>query len=203
MLPSTTGAIDPPADAAIVFTDLRGFTTLSERLDSTEVARWLDGFFTRMSEAILSEGGTIDKLLGDGVLAVFGVTEPLDNPSAAAFRAALRMQRALAEINRSAPIHPGTVLRMGVGIHRGPVVGASLGGRTRRTYTVIGDVVNTAQRIESLTKSAGYPILVSRAVHESLAPADRRDGVLLGTFELAGKEERLDLFGYEWRPAAT
>ena len=114
--------------AAVLFTDLLGFTSISEQMVPADLLRWLDGFFVQMREEIRAEEGMVDKFIGDSVLAVFGVPTRLENPCDAAFQAAHRMQGALTELNRAAPIGPGIELRMGVGIHYGPVIAGPLGG---------------------------------------------------------------------------
>src|SRR5262245_50475648 len=122
------GPARPPIEAAVIFSDIRSFTTISEALDPTVVVAWLDAFYSRMSREIIAEQGVVDKLMGDGILAVFGAPIPSDRPGDAAFRAALRMQRGLADLNRVRPIQAGVALRMGIGIHYGRLVAGTLGG---------------------------------------------------------------------------
>jgi adenylate cyclase len=189
------GPARPPIEAAVIFSDIRSFTTISEALDPTVVVAWLDAFYSRMSREIIAEQGVVDKLMGDGILAVFGTPIPSERPGDAAFRAALRMQRGLADLNRLRPIQADVALRMGIGIHYGRLVAGTLGGNLRRTYTVIGDTVNTAQRIEAMTKGTRFALLVSRAVFDQLDEAARDALVPLGPAELPGKRQRIELFG--------
>ena len=178
--------------AAVLFTDILGFTSISEQMVLADLLGWLDGFFVRMREEVLAEGGMVDKFIGDSVLAVFGVPQHLENPCNAAFQAARRMQGALTQLNRAAPIGPGIELRMGVGIHYGPVIAGPLGGLA---YTVLGDTVNTAHRIEKMTRITGHPILFSGSVHKHLRPSEQERAAFLGTFDFTGKMDKIDLFG--------
>jgi class 3 adenylate cyclase len=195
LLRTLGGPVPPSVEAAVIFSDIRSFTTITEVLDPAVVVAWLDAFFSRMSREIIAEDGVVDKLMGDGILAVFGAPVASERPGDAAFRAALRMQRALADLNRLCPIQANVALRMGIGIHYGRLVVGSLGGSLRKTYTVIGDTVNTAQRIEARTKSTGFPVLISRAVFDHLHEPVRDALVPLGPIELTGKQNRIELFG--------
>lgn len=167
-------------EVTVLFSDLRDFTTLSEKLDTQEIVRLLNEYFEEMVHLVFSHGGTLDKYIGDGMMAYFGA--PLAHPHHAerAVRCALAMRTALEGINqrRLAEGKPG--LRMGVGLHTGMAVVGSIGAPHRREYTAIGDTVNLAARIEQLTKHHGEDILLSSdtrdhilAVQEaSLSPAE-------------------------------
>jgi class 3 adenylate cyclase len=185
--------------AAVLFADIRNFTTICESVDPQRLVYWLDRFFTVMSEEILAHEGIVLQLMGDGVLAVFGIPTALRNCCQAAVTTAVRMQYLLDNLNRTDPLQIGLQVDMGTGIHYGPLVAGSVGGTARKMYTVLGDTVNTAQRIEAVSKSAGYPILISRQVHEALDPLARPGGILLGKFDLKGKAQSTEILAYSYR----
>ena len=140
--------------AAILFADVRSFTTTSESLAPKAVLHLLNGYLSSMVDAVLANGGTLDKFLGDGMMALFGVPLASDGYVANAVRSAV-------EITRTITAH------VGVGIATGPVVAGCVGNARRMEYTAIGDVVNLASRIEGLTKAYGCKILVCGATAAS------------------------------------
>jgi class 3 adenylate cyclase len=158
-------------DVTILFADLKGFTPLAERLDPGVLVDILNGWFDRMARAIQAHRGHLSKLIGDGLLAVFGALE--SNPWQAndAAHASLAMRRALADYNRALRAQGRPELAMGIGIHRGVVVAGVLGATTLVEYGVVGDAVNVAARIEALTRVHDVDVLVTAAVHDAL---DRR-----------------------------
>ena len=183
-------------EICLLFSDIRGFTTLSESLPPEEVTRLLDRYFSRMVAAIHAHGGTLDKFMGDGIMAFFGAPQARDNPCADAFAAAQAMLAALAEFNGELAREGRSPLAVGVGLNYGAAVVGYIGAADRHEYTAIGDAVNTASRIEGLTKEAGYPLLVSRTVQERLP---QQEGfVPLGELAVKGRGA-VDVFG--WRPA--
>jgi len=183
-------------EICLLFSDIRGFTTLSESLPPEEVTRLLDRYFTRMVAAIHAHGGTLDKFMGDGIMAFFGAPQPRDNPCADAFAAARAMLEALEGFNREIASEGRPPLAIGIGLNYGAAVVGYIGAADRHEYTAIGDAVNAASRIEGLTKQAGYPLLASRAVIDRLP---MRDGcVPLGEMAVKGRAA-VEVYG--WRPA--
>ena len=148
-------------DATILVSDLRGFTSLAETLSPAEALALLNEIQGAFARAVRGEGGTVDKFLGDGMLAVFGAPEPIDDHAARAVEAAVLMRRALEATNLGRASRGEPPLKMGVGIHSGPVVVGCLGSGAYLEFTVIGDTVNTASRLEGVTKEKGVDVIVS------------------------------------------
>jgi adenylate cyclase len=158
----------------VLFADLRGFTGFAERTPPDRVIAALNRYFGEMSDAVLDNGGTLLAFLGDGVIAVFGAPIECDDHADRAVAAAREMLRArLPRFNDWARQHGyGDSFRMGIGISSGPLMSGNVGSERRLEYTAIGDTVNTASRIESLTKELGHPLLLSQSTLDLLtAPA--------------------------------
>jgi len=154
--------------ATMLFSDIKGFTALSERLDPQETVGFLNVYMTAMSDIIEEEGGIVDKFMGDGIMAVF-TDQGAGDHAAAAVRSGVRMQRRLEEMRRENEVLRG--LQMRVGINTGEVVAGNIGSQTRMDYTVIGDNVNVASRIEGACAPDG--VLVSATTWERVARAFR------------------------------
>jgi class 3 adenylate cyclase len=192
---------DPPpaggelAEVAVLFSDVRGFTTFSETMAPAELVTRLNTYFDAMVAPIRAEGGVVDKFIGDAIMAVFGGVLKLDDPAGAAVRAAFGMRERLAALNASWERDGIARIDAGVGVHFGAAVLGSIGSAERKDFTVMGDTVNTASRVEGLTKSAGHGILVTRAVYDRLAPELQARLAPLGNFSAKGKAVELELFG--------
>jgi adenylate cyclase len=157
-------------DVSILFQDIRGFTSLSERLDPAVLLRLLNQFFTEVVAAVEAEGGVVKQFLGDGVMALFGAPQPHPDHAARAVRAALGIVNRLKGLNESLKEQGIERLEIGVGIHSGAVVAGLIGPDNRVEYGVVGDAVNLASRVEALTREMQATILVSRNIAEQLGP---------------------------------
>jgi class 3 adenylate cyclase len=149
----------------ILFSDIRNFTTMSEQLTPEQTVSFLNGYFSEMVDAVFECGGMLDKFIGDGLMAVFGATEDSVGHAEQAVRAALRMKSLLAKINGDRAMRGVPPIAIGIGIHTDEVIVGNIGSRKRLEYTVIGDGVNTASRLESLNKELGTTILVSELTY--------------------------------------
>ncbi|HEY0136305.1 MAG TPA: adenylate/guanylate cyclase domain-containing protein, partial [Nannocystis sp.] len=151
--------------ATILIADIRDFTSLSERMPPRQVVRVLNRYFTEMVEECMEHGGMIDKFIGDAMMVVFGapVRQPPEQSALHAAKAALGMLGRLDGLNRSLIADGLPALRIGMGIHTGEAIAGNIGAPQRLDYTLIGDVVNTVARIESVCKEVGADILVSEA----------------------------------------
>lgn len=155
-------------ELSILFSDVRGFTTISESLTPQQLSDLLNEFLTSMTTVIHGYHGTIDKYMGDCIMAFWGA--PLDNPKHArdAVLAGLAMQAALATLNVSFAARGWPQLHVGVGVNTGRVSVGNMGSRFRMAYTVMGDVVNLASRLEGITKQYAVPMVVGESTHAAL-----------------------------------
>ena len=175
-------------DLTVLFADLVGFTSMAEHTPPQQLAVLLNVFFSRMTDAIFLHEGTLDKFIGDSVLALFGA--PLDLPDHAlhAVRAARDMHRALAALNAE---RPEPALRMRVAIHTGTAVVGDIGSPKRREYTVLGDVVNTAARIEESVAEAGQTVITRETYDRLKGEIPARS---LGFKQFRGQSRQVELF---------
>ncbi len=179
-------------NATILFSDIRSFTSLSERLQPPQVVRLLNEYFTEMVEIIFKYDGFLNKFIGDAIMAVYNVPIDQTHPELRAVRTALEMVDALAQLNLRRAERGQFAIKIGIGINTGPVVAGNLGHEQRLEYTVIGDAVNLAQRLESQTKVAGTPILISEATYLPCAPYI--DATALPPVKVKGKQENVVLY---------
>jgi adenylate cyclase len=175
-------------DVTILFADLVGFTAMAEQMPPQQVAVLLNLFFSRMADAIFQHDGTLDKFIGDSVLAMFGAPLDLADHPLQAVRAAQSMHRALAALNAE---RPGTLLRMRIAIHTGLALVGDIGSPKRREYTVLGDAVNIAARIEESVAGPGQTV-ITRETYDRLR--DQVPARSLGVVPLRGLTKQVELF---------
>jgi len=180
-------------EATILFADIRGFTTLSEGMPPPELLSFLNEYFTRISRIIEQEKGVIDKYIGDEVMAIFGAPLPSADHALRAVAAAVEMLKELERFN-SEQQRP-TPLRIGIGIATGPVVAGNVGSPERLNYTVLGDTVNIASRLQGLTKEYKVPLIMSGPTYENVAV--RFSCCLLGKVAVRGRQQETALYTVE------
>ena len=194
-------ALEPVAlEVTVVMTDLRGFTAMSEKMPPAEVVLMLSAYHGAMLGAVEEHHGVVDKFMGDGMLLVFGLPAlgralPPDAGAHAAVQCASALLGRLEALNLRRAQAQQPALEMGIGIHTGAVIAGTIGAGRRREFTVIGDAVNTASRLEGLTKSAGTAVLLSAATASRLGPRPAESPLReLAPMPVRGKAEPLRVF---------
>lgn len=163
--------------AAIFFSGVRGFPALSESLEPAEVVETLNEYFASVIGCVEKTGGVVDKLIGDAVMAVWGVPVSSGSDSAAAVDAALLARSALEALNKSRGTPHKPRIKIACAVNTGPVLAGQMGSSRHREYTVLGGAVNFASRLAALTKTFGVDILVSESVRAELGPAYRLEAM--------------------------
>ncbi len=177
-------------EVSVLFSDIRGFSTIAERLSARDIAGIVGRHLGAMAEVVTEHGGTIDKFQGDAVMAVFGAPEPLEDHAERALRCAIAMQRRQTELNAQGwGTDAVEILAIGVGVNTGLVVAGAVGGGGRLEYTVIGDAVNVAQRLQS--QAEGGEIVASAS---TVAAANGIPSEPIGPRQVKGREEPVEVF---------
>lgn len=179
-------------NVAVLFSDIRSFTAMCETLSPEEVVAFLRDYHAVMVDVIFRNNGTLDKFIGDGIMATFGTPSTTGNDARNALSAAVEMQAALKSLNEARKAGGRPAVRIGIGMHYGPVVVGNVGSESRLEYTVIGDTVNIASRLESATKELNETIVFSEALRAELStdtPAS-----LVGDIPIRGKTGRLRVY---------
>jgi adenylate cyclase len=182
-------------EVTVLFLDVRNFTAFSEHLAPRAVLEFLDDLLGRMSQIVKGHEGLVNKFLGDGMLAFWGVPAQRSDHARAAMQAALDMRKELAELNGVREHHGQPAVRIGIGIHTGVVAAGMIGGADQHEYTVIGDSVNLASRIEGLTKQLGVDILVSQRAWEHAGEGFA--GTRKAEEHVKGREEAVVVYALE------
>lgn len=179
-------------EVVVFFSDIRGFTAFSEKRSPEEVVEMLNEYFGVMVKIINSHGGVVDKFIGDAIMAVWGAPKSSDRDAHQAVRACLEMRRALEELNERRIARSQPQINIGMGLHAGKAISGTIGSDERMEYTVIGNTVNTASRIEASTKAFGADLLISDTVIERIGEDFKTE--LAGAAEVKGRSEALKMF---------
>lgn len=181
--------------ATVMFSDIRGFTTLVESQTPDETIELLNSYYALMFDAISEQGGVVNQMIGDGLMAVFGAPLPLDDHAGAAVRAALDMMEMVEMLNVDRSAAGRAEIRVGIGIATGEMVAGYTGTQHRATYTCIGDTVNRAARLEAHTKVAQRWVLIDGEARDELGPGFTVTA--LGEEVLRGKTDAVRVFAVE------
>jgi adenylate cyclase len=179
----------------VMFADIRGFTPMSENMGPERVVEILNEYFTRVTDVIFDTGGTLDKYIGDAVMAVYGAPITKGDDAANCVESAIQIQRLLIELNRDAATRKWPELRVGIGINTGIVTAGNIGSPRRIDYTVIGDTVNTASRL--MSNAAGGQILISESTAAELG--DDFGMAPLPPLHLKGRTGPVSVFSVDWK----
>lgn len=179
----------------ILIADIRNFTKISEKMDAKDLMDLLNRYFSPMINVIFRNQGMVDKFMGDAILAVFGIPTPREDDPVRAVRAAIEMRKELSRMNAQIVRKEGISLEMGIGITSGIVLSGNLGSERRMDFTVIGDPVNLASRLESLTKVVKRNVLISESVYRAIKEALPCE--YLGAFKIRGKSNKVLVYAVQ------
>ncbi|AKN17449.1 adenylate cyclase [Mycobacterium haemophilum DSM 44634] len=186
------GRLSSKLTATVLFSDIRGFTSISEKMPPESVVGFLNDYLQRMVDIVFDEGGIVDKFIGDAVMAVFGAPVPKADDATRAVRAAMRMIEEIDRFNDEQRTKGGVEIDVGIGLHTGPLIAGNIGSDRKMEYTVIGDTVNAAKRVEALNPEMKTHILITRECFEATGAAFAvRE---LPRVQVKGKEQPLQLY---------
>ncbi len=177
-------------EVTILFSDIRNFTSISESMEADKLVQFLNEYFTEMARIIFENQGSLDKYIGDAIVAVFGSLIPLENPAEAAVKASVEMMREMVRLNEKWKSQYGFNMEMGIGVNTGEVFLGNIGSPERMEFTVIGDTVNTASRFSGLAK--GRQILATRSARDRLG--SKFELRQLSSTRVKGKAEEVEVF---------
>ncbi|MFB2876422.1 CHASE2 domain-containing protein [Floridanema aerugineum] len=188
--------------ATVLFMDIRGFTTISENLKPRELLSWLNQYLDVMTNCIMDHGGVVDKYIGDAIMAVFGVPFPNTKPEGIrqdalnAIAASIAMHSRLRQLNKRLKSQGKPVIEFGIGIHTGMLIAGSVGGTRRLNYSVVGDTVNVASRLESMNKelTADKPFKILLTDETFSYVSDRYRGEQVKTIQLRGRQQETMIY---------
>ncbi len=183
-------------EITVLFSDIRGFTTMSETTPPEKIVEMLNVHFTYMADIILKHNGTLDKYIGDAIMAFWGAPVPTKDHPEKAVLAAREMIKALKDVNRELKERGFEIdLKVGVGINTGVATIGNIGSEKKLNYTVVGDTVNLASRLESLTKEFDSPIVLSEYTYERIK--DKIHCTILGNVKVKGREQPVTIYAPE------
>jgi adenylate cyclase len=192
--------------ATVLFTDLMGFTAVAEKRDPQGVMDWLNAYMEAMAQQVIEHGGVIDKYIGDSIMAIFGVPLPrtteaeISRDALNAVNCALAMETTLMQLNDRWREQDLPTIGMRIGIFTGPLVAGSLGSVQRLEYTVVGDTVNTASRLEGFDKELFAPDYLSHPCRIIIGEAtlcrlgDQFEAQKVGEASLKGKDQKITVY---------
>ena len=182
-------------EISVLFADIRGFTQMASKAKPVDVVKILNKYLTVMSEAVIAEGGTLDKFLGDGIMAIFGAPLKHDDDPLRAVRAAVRIQKEVDNINKKRLKSGEKIMQVGIGITMGSAVVGNIGSPRRMDYTAIGDTVNMAFRLQSVAQ--GRQVILSEEVSKSVFKDFQSKA--LEPVIVKGKSEPMNVFSLIYR----
>jgi len=182
-------------NCSVMFSDIRDFTTLTEQMPPKQLVELINRYMTAMVSVIVNHGGVVTRFGGDSILAVFGTPlNPMSDHADRAVRTAIEMRQVLAAFNHEETVARLPILESGIGIASGPVIAGNVGGKERIEYTVMGDAVNLAARLEDKTKDIGCPILVSHETYQALNEIPDVGASSLTDIQIKGKREKVTVY---------
>ena len=182
--------------ATILFCDIRGFTSLSEQIKPEQVVKLLNKYFFAMEQCIVKHNGIINKYIGDAIMAIFGVPVPNEKQAIDAYKCCLYMRKTLTELNKELENENLPPIKFGIGLHTGNVLAGNIGSNSRMEYTVIGDAVNVASRIESLCKEYNCDLLISETTAEGIIADESFSSQLksIGETQIRGRKTAISIY---------
>jgi len=182
-------------DASVMFADIRSFTTLTESRSPAEIIEMLNDYYALMFDAITSNGGAVNQMIGDGLMAIFGAPVHHEDHCQRAVNAALEMLELLEGFNLNQAVQKKPQIKIGVGIASGQMIAGFTGTQHRATYTCVGDTVNLAARLEAHTKVVGKPILIESITRSAIG--DKFNVESHGAVQLKGKTTEVEVFSVQ------
>ena len=187
-------------NCSVMFSDIRDFTTLSEQMPPGRLVELINRYMTAMVSVIVDHGGVVTRFGGDSILAVFGTPlNPMSDHADRAVRTAIAMRRALAAFNQEQIAARLPTLEAEIGISSGPVIAGNVGGKERIEYTVMGDAVNLAARLQDKTRDTGFPILMSDETYRALKEVPDVGAKPLTDVQIKGKRDRVTVYALSVR----
>ena len=183
-------------ELTVLFSDIRGFTTMSETTPPEKIVEMLNVHFSVMADIILKHKGTIDKYIGDAIMAFWGAPVKMEDHAEQAVLAAQEMLEGLKEVNKTLKDRGFSLeLKIGIGINTGEATIGEIGSEKKKNYTIVGDTVNLASRLESITKEFKTPLIISEYTYAKVK--NRINGKLLGNVKVKGREQPVDIYTVE------